>query len=98
MAWGASFLGQTREERTDPVRLHGGDGAAIHTGGAPVRAHHGPGVPQEVRPVDLVVEEVKPEGGLRLGLAVKLPLEGAHCLWRFKPHRNPPRVPPWEAW
>jgi hypothetical protein len=92
------FLGQTREERTDPVRLDGGDGDAIHSGGAPVRAHQGPGVTQEVRPVDLVVEEVKPEGGLRLGLAVELPLEGAHCLWRFKPHSNPPRVPPWEAW
>jgi hypothetical protein len=92
------FLGQMREERIDPVRLHGGDGDTVHTGGAPVRPHQGPGVTQDVRPVHLVVEEVEPEGGLRLGLAVELPLEGAHCLRRLEPHGNPPRVPPLEAW
>jgi hypothetical protein len=72
------FLGQMREERTDPARLHGGDRDAIRTSGAAVRPHQGPGMTQDVRPVHLVVEEVEPEGGLRLGLAVELPLEGAH--------------------
>ncbi len=60
--------------------------------GAPVRPHQGPGVTQDIRPVDLVVEEVEPEGGLRLGLAVELPLESPHRLRRLEPHGNPPRV------
>ena len=72
------FLGQMREERGDPVRLYGRQGDAIHTGGAALGPHQGPGVMQDIRPVDLVVEEVEPEGRLRLGLAVELPLEGAH--------------------
>jgi len=88
------FLGQMREERGDPVRLYGGQRDAIHAGGAPLGAHQGPGVTQEVGPEDLVIEEVKPEGGLRLGLAVQLPLEVPHTSWRFEPHGNPPASSP----
>ena len=47
-------------------------------GRALLGAHQGPGVTQEVGPGDLVIEEVEPEGGLRLGLAVQLPLEVPH--------------------
>ncbi|MBP1779200.1 MAG: hypothetical protein H6Q86_5211, partial [candidate division NC10 bacterium] len=63
------FLGEMHEERGDPVRLYGRQRDTIHAGGAPLGAHQGPGVTQEVGPEDLVLEEVKPEGGLRLGLA-----------------------------
>jgi site-specific DNA recombinase len=87
-------LGQTREERGDPARLYGGPGAALYSGGAALGSHQGPGVTQDVGPGDLVIEEVKPEGGLRLGLAVQLPLEGAHAIWRFEPHGNPPASSP----
>ena len=91
---GPEFLGQTREERIDPARLYGGQGGAVRTGGTPIGPHHGPGVTQEVRPVDLVVEEVEPKGGLLLGLAIQLPLEVPDMLWRFEPHGNPPAGPP----
>ena len=88
------FLGEMREERGDPVRLYGRQRDAIHAGRAPLGAHQGPGVTQEVGPGDLVIEEVKPEGGLRLGLAVQLPLEVPHTSWRFEPHGNPPASSP----
>ena len=83
-----------REERGDPVRLYGGQRDAIHSGGAPLGPHQGPGVTQEVGPGDLVIEEVEPEGRLRLGLAVQLPLEVPHAVWRFEPHGNPPASSP----
>jgi site-specific DNA recombinase len=95
---GPELLGQMREERGDPARLHGRDGHPVDARGAAVRAHQGPGVTQDIRPVDLVVEEVEPEGRLRLGLAVERPLEGPHCLWRFEPHGNPPGGSPSDAW
>ena len=53
------FLGQTREERIDPVCLHGGDCDTVHTGGAPVRPYQGPGVTQDVRPVHLVANRTE---------------------------------------
>jgi len=71
-----------------------GDRDTVDPGGAPVCPHQGPGVMQDIRPVDLVVEEVKPEGRLLLGLAVQRPLECAHRLWRFQPHGNPPGASP----
>ena len=63
------FLGEMREERGDPVRRSGCQRDAIHAGRAPLGAHQGPGVTQEVGPGDLVIAEGEPEGRLRLGLA-----------------------------
>lgn len=88
------FLGETREERSDAARLYSGNGGPVNTGGTPIASHHGPGLTQDVRPVDLVVEEVEPKGRFLLGLAVQLPLEIPHAIWRFQPHGNPPASAP----
>jgi hypothetical protein len=87
---GPEFLGPTREERGDPACLYGGDRDAVHAGGAPVHPHQGPGVMQDIRPGDLVVAEVEPDGGLRLGLAGARPLESPHPIGRCQPHGTPP--------
>jgi len=86
----AEFLGNASEESLDPGRLYGGERDPIHSWGTSIRPHQGPGVTQDVRPRDLVVEEVEPERWLLLGLAVELPLERPHRLWRLEPHGNPP--------
>ena len=49
---------------------------------------------QNVRPINLVVEPVEAEGGLRLRLAIELPLKAADRIRSCKAHRQSPRPSP----
>src|SRR5262245_63546853 len=59
-------------------------GAARIAAGQPV------GVAQDVLPADLVVEHIEAEGGLRLRLAIELPLKAPDLLRCCQAHRQSP--------
>src|SRR5208283_4625574 len=50
-------------------------------------------VGENVGPMDLVVEQVEPVGGLSLRLAIELPLKAADLIRRCKAHRQSPSIP-----
>jgi hypothetical protein len=52
---------------------------------------------ENVRPINLVVEQVEAIGRLRLRLAIELPLKGANLIRRCKAHRQSPRFRPSSA-
>jgi hypothetical protein len=68
--------GQVPQESFHPFAvLDGLEGDPVDAGTASVGAHQTPGVTEDVRPADLVVERVEAVGRFLLGLGIELPLE-----------------------
>jgi hypothetical protein len=65
----------------------------VHARRAVVLTSERIGVFENVRPMDLVVEQVEAVGGLRLRLAIELPLKAADLIRRCKAHRQSPSTP-----
>ena len=73
-----------------PCRLDRRAGHAIHARRAPVGAHQFVGMAQDVRAIDLVVEQVEPVVRLRLRLEIQLPLKRPDVFRCFQAHRQSP--------
>src|SRR3954454_2102130 len=71
-------------------RLDPREGDPVHPRCAPVGAGERVGVAQDIRAMDLVVEQVEAEGRLRLRLAIKLPLESPDRFGCLQAHRQSP--------
>ena len=70
------FLAQARQPRLHARRLDLREGHPVHARRARIRAGQRIGVAQNVLAIDLVVEQVEAEGGLRLRLTIQLSLKG----------------------
>ena len=60
------------------------------TPGAPLLAHHVVGMAQDIRTMDLVVEQVEPIARLRLRLEIELPLQRPDVIRFCQAHRQSP--------
>jgi len=87
------FLAQSRQPAFHTPRLDRLERHSVHARRAVVLTGERVGVFENVGPMDLVVEQVEPVGGLRLRLAIELPLKAADLIRRCKAHRQSPSIP-----
>ena len=85
------FLAQARQPRFHARRLDLLEGRPVHPRRARIGAGQRVGVAKNVLAANLVVEQVEAEGGLRLRLAIELPLKAPDLFGRFEAHRQSPR-------
>src|SRR3989304_4061008 len=71
------LAGKLREEPPDAVLLHRLERDPVHARGALVAADAAPRFPQDVTPVDSVVQRVEPALPMLLGCSVELALESS---------------------
>src|SRR5262245_19293723 len=84
------FLTQARQPCLQALLLDLSEAHPVHTRSARVVASQPVGVAQDVFPADLVVEHIEAEGGLRLRLAIELPLKAPDLLRCCQAHRQSP--------
>src|SRR5271169_5940719 len=84
------FLAQARQPPLHALLLDLREGHSVHARSARVGAGHAVGVAQNVLPTNLVVEHVEAVGGLRLRLAIELPLKVPDLIWCYRAHRQSP--------
>src|SRR2546428_6054154 len=70
------------QELRDPTLLDGRDRLAIHPRSALIAPHPAPRVPQDVTPVDPVVQRVEPPPPTPLGRSPQRSLEFSHFVFR----------------
>ena len=82
----AQFLPEPRQPLLPPRRLDLLEAHPIHAAGSAVAFAQQIGVLQDVRPIDLVVEQVEAEGRLLLGLEIQLALQAPDLFRGLKAH------------
>ena len=91
------ILAQSRQPPFQARRLDRLERHPVHSRRAVVVTGQRIGVFENVRPINLVVEKVEAVGGLRLRLAIELPLKAADLFRSCKAHRQSPRPSPASA-
>ena len=81
---------QARQPVLNAQRINLGEGDSVHTWCSRIRAGQRVSVVQYVFATNLVVEQIEAESGLRLRLAIELPLKGPDLFRSFKAHRQSP--------
>jgi len=84
------ILMQARQPVLNAQRINLGEGDSVHTWCSRIRAGQRVSVVQYVFATNLVVEQIEAESGLRLRLAIELPLKGPDLFRSFKAHRQSP--------
>ena len=84
------FLAQARQPCFQALRLDLREGHPVHARSTRIGAGQPIGVTQDVLAINLVVEHIEAEGGLRLRLAIELSLKGPDLLRCCQAHRQSP--------
>ena len=88
----SQFLAEPRQPVLQPRRLDPLERHPVHPWRAFVGARQVIGMVQNVRPPDLVVEQIEPEVRLSLGLAIQLSLQSPDRIWCLQAHRQSPHL------
>src|SRR6516162_472925 len=84
------FLAQACQPPLQALLLDLSEGHSVHARSTRISAGHPVGMEQNVLSTDLVVEHVEAEGGLRLRLAIELPLKAPDLIWCCQAHHQSP--------
>ncbi len=88
----SQLLAQTGQPVLHPCRLDPVECHPVHPWRTLVGARQVVSMGQDVRPPDLVVENVEPEPRLGLRLHIEFPLQSPDRIWCFQAHRQSPHL------